>query len=49
MSTKITTIEYLTAERLTITAEAIGLARMKLLAKGFGTRLIPLESFLHTS
>lgn len=49
MSTKITTIEYIGPGRLTITAEAIGQARMKLLAKGFGTRLIPLESFLHTS
>ncbi len=49
MGTKITTIEYIGPGRLTITAEAIGLARMKLLAKGFGTRLIPLESFLHTS
>ena len=49
MGTKITTIEYIGPGRLTITAEAIGLARMKLLAKGFGPRLIPLESFLHTS
>jgi len=49
MSTKITTIEYLTEERLTITAEAIGLARMKLLEKGFGTRLIPEDSFVNTS
>jgi len=49
MSTKITKIEYLTEERLSITAEAIGQARMKLLAKGFGTRLIPEDSFLNTS
>ena len=49
MSTQITTIKYIGQGRLTITAEAIGLARMKLLAKGFGPRLIPEESFLHTS
>ena len=49
MGNRITSCEYIGHGRLTITAEAIGLARMKLLAKGFGTRLIPLESFLHTS
>jgi hypothetical protein len=52
MSTKITTIEYLTPERLTITAEAIGLARMKLLTKtgpkAGRMRLIPEDSFLNT-
>lgn len=48
MSTKITTIEYLTPERLTITAEAIGLARMKLLTKAGRMQLIPEDSFLNT-
>ena len=48
MSTQITTIEYLTSERLTITAEAIGQARMKLLTMAGGMRLIPEDSFLQT-
>ena len=48
MGTKITTIEYIGPGRLTITAEAIGQARMKMLTMAGGIKIIPEDSFLNT-
>jgi hypothetical protein len=48
MGTKITTIEYIGPGRLTITAEAIGQARMKLLTMAGAIKIIPEDSFINT-
>ena len=48
MSTKITTIEYIGPGRLTITSEAIGQARMKLLTMAGAIKVIPEDSFINT-
>lgn len=48
MGTKITTIDYIGPGRLTITAEAIGQARMKLLTMAGAIKIIPEEAFINT-
>lgn len=48
MGTKITTIDYIGPGRLTITAEAIGQARMKLLTMAGAIKTIPEDSFINT-
>jgi len=48
MGTKITTIDYIGPGRLTITAEAIGQARMKLLTMAGAIKIIPEDSFINT-